>query len=177
MGVSRVSAMRAMVVIFFFVLCQHCTAVPWPSPSPHEMDLFVVFFGVLSSITNKFAMLNNVLPSIMCKLYMLYVIEGWNVCESFTLVCCSSGHALNRPAEDDTTPVDDVNVKAAIGSFVLFFTTYGGNADLVYSNGAVLPIVVLLHLFNAVPEAHPHIKACVEHRGNVIKASSFRESC
>ena len=93
------------------------------------------------------------------------------MCESFPLVCCSSGHALNRPAEDDTTPVDDVNVKVTIGSFVLFFTTYGGNADLVYSNGAVLPIVVLLHLFNAVPEAHPHIKAIVL---SIVETSSGR---
>ena len=72
-----------------------------------------------------------------------------------------SGHALSRIAEDDTTPIDDVNVQVAIGLFSNFFTNYGGNSDMVFSNGAVLPHAVLLHLFGAVPEAHPHLQAIV----------------
>ena len=68
---------------------------------------------------------------------------------------------MRRPAEDDTTPVDDVNVQAAVGLFSDFFTTYNGNADLVYSNGPVLPHAVLHQLFDAVPEAHSYLQAIV----------------
>ena len=52
-----------------------------------------------------------------------------------------------------------MNVRAAIRSFYDFLYTNGGSADMVYSNGAVLPHAVLLLLFEAVPEAHPYLQA------------------
>ena len=56
MGVSRVSAMAAMVVVvLMFVSIRHNSdAFPWPSPSPHGTDLSLVLFSVLPSIIGEY---------------------------------------------------------------------------------------------------------------------------